>query len=165
MPLTFGSMGDPSKAPRGRGGRVGQQHRAVPADLREFDVTPASDVVVTRPDGTIDRQPARQAKAGPAPRRRPAKKKRGAPVCGMCGYAITDTAPVVSKDRFARGKPVHRACEDRARSVDQARAAQRQAEKAERAAAQGGPRKMTLAQENRWLREQQDKMRAAREPA
>jgi hypothetical protein len=59
-------MGDSSKAPRGRGGRVGQQHRAVPADLREFDVPPASDVVVTRSDGTIDRQPARRAKAGPA---------------------------------------------------------------------------------------------------
>jgi hypothetical protein len=65
----------------GRGGRVGQHHRATPS-LRSYDVTPAGTVTITRPDGTIEVQPAAKAKRTPPPQRRRKPRKTTQPEPG-----------------------------------------------------------------------------------
>ncbi|MEU9132417.1 hypothetical protein AB0D08_30640 [Kitasatospora sp. NPDC048540] len=89
----------------GRGGRKGQTHTATPR-LRSHDVPPASEVTVTRPDGTTDTVPAQKARnaSRPAPRRGPL-------VCAICGHPAKETPTLYSNARRSRGKPVHGACD------------------------------------------------------
>ncbi|MFF0430335.1 hypothetical protein ACFYUJ_38985 [Streptomyces sp. NPDC004520] len=93
-----------------RGGRKGQTHTATP-NLRSYDVPPASEVTVTRADGTVVTEPAKKPKETmPAPRR------KGPPVCGMCGGRIEGERVLFSwGGGSARGKPVHRRCDPKAR--------------------------------------------------
>ncbi|MGP3632672.1 hypothetical protein ACTU45_04745 [Streptomyces sp. 24-1644] len=144
-----------SRIPRGRGGK-GQQHRATPDDLRSYEVTLASEVTVTRPDGTVEKQPAGRARAAMPKARRPAR--RGPAVCAMCGDPITDTVRVSREQGPARGKPVHGACEDKAKTFATERRTFKAKDKAEKAAAAGG-RPMSLAEENRRLFARQDEIR------
>ncbi|NML54799.1 hypothetical protein HHL19_18645 [Streptomyces sp. R302] len=93
-----------------RGGRKGQSHTATPS-LRSYSVPPASEVTITRPDGTVATQPAKKAQATV-----PARRRKGPPVCGMCGGTIEDGKLLFSWERgSARGKPVHRRCDPKAR--------------------------------------------------
>ncbi|GGX36753.1 hypothetical protein [Streptomyces chryseus] len=144
-----------SRIPRGRAGRKGQQHRAKPGDLRSYEVTPASEVTITRADGTVEQQPAKKARTVAAPSRRP--KRRGPAVCAMCGDRITDAVVVSREVGPVRGKPVHGSCEDKARAFTQARRAEKAKAKAEKVAAEGP--KLSLAEENRRLLARQDLIR------
>ncbi|MFF7199152.1 hypothetical protein ACIOC1_34085 [Streptomyces sp. NPDC088197] len=81
----------------GRGGRKGQTHTATPR-LPSYDVPPASEVTVTRVDGTSSTVPAQR----PQPSRRPARR-RGPLICAMCGYPIDKDV----RRRSERGKPAH----------------------------------------------------------
>lgn len=93
-----------------QGGRKGQSHTATPS-LRSYSVPPASEVTITRPDGTVVTQPAKKAQAAS-----PARRRKGQPVCGMCGGTIQDEKPLFSWERgSARGKPVHLRCDPKAR--------------------------------------------------
>lgn len=56
----------------GGGGRTGQHHRKTP-QLRSYDVPPASDVTVSRPDGTEEILPAKKPKAATT-RKRPKRR-------------------------------------------------------------------------------------------
>ncbi len=142
-----------SRIPRGRGGKKGQQHRATPGDLRSYEVTPSSAVTVTKPDGTVEKQPARKAKAAMPTARRPSR--RGPAICAMCGDPITDKVWVSREQGPARGKPVHSVCETRAN----ARTAERKAEKAATAAS----RPLSVMEENRQLFARQDEIRRMRQ--
>ncbi|MFH9955957.1 hypothetical protein ACH4OX_17325 [Streptomyces roseolus] len=141
-----------SRIPRGRAGRKGQQHRATPGDLRSYDVTPASEVTVTRADGTVEVQPAKPAKkATPQPRR------RGPAVCAMCGGKITGKVWVSREQGPRRGKPVHEECEKKAAAfTTKCRAAKQQATQQK----QDGV--LSLKEENRRLLAAQDRIRELR---
>ncbi|MEV1048708.1 hypothetical protein [Streptomyces sp. NPDC049916] len=116
-------------------------------------MTPSSEVTVTKPDGTVEKQPARKAKAATPKARRPSR--RGPAICAMCGDPITETVWVSREQGPARGKPVHSVCETRAN----ARTAERKAEKATAAA----NRLMSLTEENRRLFARQDEIRRMRQ--
>ncbi|MFF4653570.1 hypothetical protein [Streptomyces sp. NPDC001380] len=92
----------------GRGGRRGQTHTATPR-LRSYDVSPASEVTVTQADGTTEVVPAQKSQRTPRPSR-----KRGPLICAMCGHPVTESPTLYSNDRWARGKPVHGACDPKA---------------------------------------------------
>ncbi|MFI0901756.1 hypothetical protein [Streptomyces sp. NPDC020983] len=98
----------------GRGGRKGQTHTATPR-LRSYDVPPASEVTVTRADGSTSTVPAQR----PQPSRKPARR-RGPLVCAVCGYPIDKDA----RRRSERGKPAHLA--GRCPKPERAKAAPRQ---------------------------------------
>ncbi|MFB7867317.1 hypothetical protein [Streptomyces sp. NPDC056069] len=83
-----------------RGGRKGQTYTATPK-LRSFDVPPASEVTITRADGTIEVVPAQKPKATKKPAR-----KRGPLICAKCGQRI-DGKAVRSTESWTKGKPVH----------------------------------------------------------
>ncbi|MEV3926423.1 MULTISPECIES: hypothetical protein [Actinomycetes] len=143
-----------NRIPRGRAGRKGQQHRATPSGLRSYEVTLASEVTITRPDGSVEIKPAAKAKKTVPQTRRPAR--RGPAVCAMCGYPITDAVRVSQEQGPARGKPVHGACEDKAREYTAARRALKA--KAKAVAEANGT---SLAEEMRKLdREERRKPRA-----
>jgi hypothetical protein len=95
-------------APR-RGGRKGQSHRATPADLRSYTRPPASEVTITRPDGSTEIVPAQKP-------RKPAKPKRpkGKPVCGMCGSTIEGKWVISRVVGPSKGKPACEGCEEKA---------------------------------------------------
>jgi hypothetical protein len=84
----------------GRGGRKGQTHTATPR-LRSYDVPPASEVTVTRADGSSSTVPAQKPRAA----KRPARRK-GPLVCTACGYPIEEGA----RRRTERGRPAHAEC-------------------------------------------------------
>lgn len=65
-----------------------------------YDVAPASDVTVTRADGTTETVAAQAPKAAGTPSR-----CRGPLVCAFCGYPIDGR--VSRRQRGAKGKPVH----------------------------------------------------------
>ena len=161
--LSYGAAMDPGFVPPGRGGRVGQQHRAKPDDLREYDVTPAGEVTVTRADGTTVTRPPRAARATPPPPARPAGRRPL--VCAMCADPNpADITVTRSRDPDVRGKPVHPACERRALTANRETILRRNAEKKEKAARRAaataaGTRRMSLAEENLYLREAQARMR------
>ncbi|MGW7469288.1 hypothetical protein ACWGJT_32630 [Streptomyces xantholiticus] len=93
----------------GRGGRKGQTHTASPT-LRSYDVSPASDVTVTRADGAVVSEPAKQAKATTTPALR-----KGPAVCALCGEPIGGPVLFSHERGPARGKPVHGGCDPTAR--------------------------------------------------
>ncbi|GAA5070755.1 zinc finger domain-containing protein [Streptomyces similanensis] len=92
---------------RKAGGAKGQTFTATPR-LASYTVPPASDVTITRPDGTTEIVPAKKPKkAAPARRRRRPTSSRSLPlVCAYCGYAIKGTA-ASSNEHKTRGKPIH----------------------------------------------------------
>ena len=131
-----------------RGGRKGQQHRATPDDLRSYTVSPASPVTVTRADGSTETRAAKAARETmPAPRR------RGPAVCAMCGDAIEGKV-WVSREQVSRGKPVHPDCENKAKAFTAERRAAKQKARA--------AKPLSLAQENRRLFAEQDRIRELR---
>ncbi|MFC9337367.1 hypothetical protein ACFT0G_02855 [Streptomyces sp. NPDC057020] len=92
-----------------RGGRKGQTYTAKP-NLQSYDITPASEVTVTRADGTVVTEPAKQAKATV-----PARRSKGPAVCAICGYAIKGRVLYSWERGRARNKPVHGRCDPKAR--------------------------------------------------
>lgn len=94
----------------GRGGRKGQTHTATPK-LRSYSVPPASEVTVTRVDGTMEIVPARKPQA--TQKQRP---KRGPMICAVCGDLTTEFPTVYSTARGTRGEPVHASCDLSAKS-------------------------------------------------
>ncbi|MEU8543012.1 hypothetical protein AB0C52_24010 [Streptomyces sp. NPDC048717] len=141
-----------SRIPRGRAGRKGQQHRATPGDLRSYAVTPASEVTVTRADGTVEIQPAKPAKKEP-----PRPRRRGPAVCAMCGGKITGKVRVSRESGPSRGKPVHEECEKKAAAfAPKRRTAKQQAEQRKPDGA------LSLKEENRRLLAAQDRIRELR---
>ncbi len=125
-------------------------------------MTLASEVTVTRPDGTVEKQPANKPKATPAKARRPAR--RGPAICAMCGYPIIGTVRVSQEQGPARGKPVHSVCEDKATSF----AAEKRVRKAkakEVPAATRSARSESLAEENRKLFARQNEIRQRQKAA
>lgn len=131
-----------------RGGRKGQQHRATPDGLRFYTVSPASPVTVTRTDGSA------QTRAAKAPRETmPAPRRRGPAVCAMCGDPIEGKV-WVSREQVSRGKPVHPDCEKRTKAFTTERRAAKQKERA--------AKPLSLAEENRRLFAEQDRIRELR---
>ncbi|MER7952364.1 hypothetical protein ABTY59_33730 [Streptomyces sp. NPDC096079] len=99
-----------TRASHRRGGRKGESHVATP-DLPSYSVPPASEVTITRPDGTVLTKPAKKAQPTV-----PARRRKGPPICGMCGGPIEEDKLLFSWERGpARGKPVHRRCDPKAR--------------------------------------------------
>lgn len=98
MVATVPGMAKKPRIPH-RGGRRGESHRATPT-LPSYDVPPASDVTVTRADGTTETVGAKQARVTAQPAR-----QRGPLVCAFCGYPIEGR--VSRGERGAKGKPVH----------------------------------------------------------
>lgn len=138
-----------SRIPRGRAGRKGQQHQAAPGDLRSYDISPASEVTVTRADGTVEVQPAK------APKKTTSKpRRRGPAVCAMCGDKTTGKVQVSREQGPCRGKPVHQECEKKAAVFT----AQRR--EAKKQAARTKP--LSVAEENRRLFAAQDRIREQR---
>ncbi|GAA0411827.1 hypothetical protein [Streptomyces luteireticuli] len=90
---------------KGKGGRTGQHYRAKP-DLPSYDRPPASDVTITRPDGTTQTIPARKPIPTPTPRRGRRRKRTGPLICAWCGRPITGT-PARSTEPRTKGKPIH----------------------------------------------------------
>jgi hypothetical protein len=86
------------------GGAKGQTYTATPR-LTSYITPPASEVTITRADGTTDTAPALKPKKAStrAPRR---SRNRGSLVCAFCGYAITGEA-ASSTEHKTRGKPIH----------------------------------------------------------
>ncbi|MGW2550069.1 zinc finger domain-containing protein [Streptomyces sp. NPDC001635] len=85
-----------------RKSRTGQTYSATPR-LRSYDVPPASEVTVTKADGTTEVVKAQKPKE--AQQRRRSSRARGPLICATCGYPIEGQADF-SKS-YARGKPVH----------------------------------------------------------
>lgn len=69
-----------------------------------FDLPPASDVTITRADGTVEVVPAQNPKPTKKPTRH--SRKRGPLICARCGQPIAGT-PGKGVKRFERGKPIH----------------------------------------------------------
>src|SRR4051812_15224715 len=95
----------------GRGGRKGQTHTATPK-LPSFSVPPASEVTVTRTDGSTQIVPARKPQA--TQERRP---QRGPLICAMCGDPTGESPTVYSRALGTRGKPVHASCDPTAKKA------------------------------------------------
>ncbi|MEU6331996.1 hypothetical protein ABZ851_32785 [Streptomyces sp. NPDC047049] len=89
----------------GRGGRKGQTHTATPK-LRSYSVPPASEVTVTRTDGSMQILPAQKPQA--TQKQRP---RKGPLICAMCGDPTAESPTVYSKAPRTRGKPVHASCD------------------------------------------------------
>jgi hypothetical protein len=89
---------------RKAGGAKGQTYTATPR-LRSYTTAPASDVTVTRADGTTETVPAKKPKK--ASTRSPQRSRnRGPLTCAFCGYAIKGE-PATSNEHKTRGKPIH----------------------------------------------------------
>lgn len=99
-----------TRASHRRGARKGESHIATP-DLPSYSVPPASAVTITRPDGTVLTRPTQKAQPTvPAPRR------KGPPICAMCGGPIEDSKLLFSWERGpARNKPVRHRWDPKAR--------------------------------------------------
>ncbi|MFM9697852.1 zinc finger domain-containing protein [Streptomyces europaeiscabiei] len=89
---------------RKAGGAKGQTYTATPR-LTSYTTPPASEVTVTRADGTTGTVPAQKPKKANtrAPRR---PRSSGPLVCAFCGYAIAG-GPATSSEHKTRGKPIH----------------------------------------------------------
>ena len=89
---------------RKAGGAKGQTYKAAP-QLSAYTTPPASEVTVTRPDGTTETVPAQKPKktSSRAPQR---PRGRGPLVCAFCGYAIKGDADT-STEHKNRGRPIH----------------------------------------------------------
>ena len=86
-----------------RRGRTGQTYTASPR-LPSYDLPPASEVTIQRPDGSTETQPAQKPKRTPRPQRR--RRPNGPLVCAICGYPIEGQAATSTEHR-SRGKPIH----------------------------------------------------------
>ncbi|MET9776202.1 hypothetical protein ABZ023_18410 [Streptomyces sp. NPDC006367] len=89
---------------RKAGGAKGQTYMAAPR-LSAYSTPPASEVTVTRPDGTVETVPAQKPKKASSKTTR-RSRNRGPLVCAFCGYAIEGDAHTSNEHR-TRGKPIH----------------------------------------------------------